>query len=598
MTIVKRVSGAVLVLIVLFGGATVTDVAAQTFSEKAFTGFLYQPGLEYENLAIDGYRRYGRSMMQRSTQPLYDAFGNFIADGIQVFHMRETRRSIKDLADREYGSMVQKLSPYDSGEYYADYLYKLVVINEDQKDFSTRLMVGDNIRTKFSPLVLDMASLNGIRWDMDLRDNLFTMVASRADRPIWMSSGGETGYRGQGTQMEMHQDKHWQCQFSTYLLGGHWERQLGIFNVAASYVNQYRVDSNVSMAQNSLKGVIPIDEAPTAYLVLKFSDGTPHDGHGTKIFKVRYFLDGKEITERYGPPNAYGQPGYGFVGITRSNEDFDREYTKLGHNVEDQFYTNNRDIRPKRIPPFADFMIDENAGTHKNLEYVTPEVGLEANGEEYLLYWFRMNEEQQNLTNSFRDARFEVLVGNDYKVEISEVWAYTVKHSTPRGNYYATFYETVAESKGNVQDLSNIQWVKFRHGRQTSNMLASLRLDADVRGFKFSGEIVKNYQYYMFNNVMSKRYREDTASYYFNLRKDFGRYFSFGTEYFNFSPTYKTELSVTAKNYETFTSLPTAPWTSFFDGNSMAKYYNFDMELDTVDDNDDKDRYDSACTMM
>ena len=48
---------------------------------------------------------------------------------------------------------------------YQNFVGRLVIGNDSYNTWSSRLIVGDRIRTKFSSLTLDLVALNGVRWD-------------------------------------------------------------------------------------------------------------------------------------------------------------------------------------------------------------------------------------------------------------------------------------------------------------------------------------------------------------------------------------------------------------------------------------------------
>ena len=126
------------------------------------------------------------------------------------------------------GQLLFKEKPrYD---FYYRFINGLAIVRDRYKGFTTQLLVGDHIRTHFTPLTLDLAALNGIRWDLQGKGHRFSLLTSRRDRP---------GFTLQGAAATR------QLNFATYLLGGHWESKLGPINLGATFTNQYRIDSLV-----------------------------------------------------------------------------------------------------------------------------------------------------------------------------------------------------------------------------------------------------------------------------------------------------------------------------------------------------------------
>ena len=148
---------------------------------------LFDPGMEPENYGRSGYHKYGRSVINRQANPKYDSFGYYIMDGVRVFNWNEEKINSRHTKRGERYSTINKTNEIDESEYFRQYLNNLVVVHETQKSFSTRFIVGNEVRVKFSPLTLDLAALNGLRWDLNFDENNLTLVSSRADIPLWFS---------------------------------------------------------------------------------------------------------------------------------------------------------------------------------------------------------------------------------------------------------------------------------------------------------------------------------------------------------------------------------------------------------------------------
>ena len=102
----------------------------------------------------------------------------------------------------------------------------------------------------------------------------------------------------------------------------------------------------------------------------------------------------------------------------------------------------------------------------------------------------------------------------------------------------------------------------------------------------------------------SKKYREDADAYYVNLQRAFGK-LTLGGEYFKIHPMYSTTFENTDPNYFAMKNIPLDSWAEYFNDDvslqgghaspsgsaDSAGYMANTMIIDTVDDNDDKDRY-------
>jgi len=135
---------------------------------------LYRPGLlTYDNYGIEGYRPWPRNVLTRTANPVYDEFGQFLVNGVEVYRMQETRRLEKNPVSAFFeGSNHLKPANYDS------YVNRLMVADDSYNAWHTRFIIGDRIRTHFSPLYLDLAALNGIRWDLANETQAFSVVSS------------------------------------------------------------------------------------------------------------------------------------------------------------------------------------------------------------------------------------------------------------------------------------------------------------------------------------------------------------------------------------------------------------------------------------
>jgi len=570
---------------------------------SAFCQLLFKPGMEPENYARTGYHKYGRSVINRQANPKYDSFGNYIMDGVRVFNWNEQKINSRHTKAGEKYSTINKTNEIDEGEYFREYLNNLVVVHETQKSFSTRFIVGNEIRVKFSPLTVDMAALNGVRWDFDVKQNYFTFISSRADLPLWFSRD----YVNDDLRHRL---------LPVYMTGAHYERRVGIFNVAANYVNSYRSDSSQSRQKNSITGTIPWNPNDVEMLVVKLEDGSRFDGSGPRLYELIPVVNGEKRPDL-------------LVGITKGSWERDfSDVRALQDNPAKDLYENRYFLDPRRIPQYIKFdnaeskklpsnflmrrdttaaswnqnatnivdMYRESLVTDGNEKY------LETNGSEYLQFWFEMpktNSQGQPIEVS--DVEFRALVGNDYKFSISEI--YHDEHNT-NTQKNATYFYVVREAPGNIKDMSNLGWVSFHHGQETANMLMGFRIDADVKDFEFVAEYNKNLKFRQFMHNDAKKRHQDSDAYYINLRKTFGK-FQIGGEYFNIDPQYSTTFENTDPSYFAMKSIPLHSWTPYFNddvslqgghetpsgSSDSAGFMANTMMITTVDDNDDKDRY-------
>ena len=159
---------------------------------------------------------------------------------------------------------------------------------------------------------MDMAALNGIRWDGDFGRHGFFLVTSRLDRPIYELEAIFS------YEDNVHYDSRVEevgglsrSLLAAFLLGGHAQTRVGMFDVGLTYLNQFRVDTQVGMARNSFKGTLPVHDPggigvarrPSfiEYLVVKIADETERDGQGARVYDVRMFINGVAKGTTYVP---------------------------------------------------------------------------------------------------------------------------------------------------------------------------------------------------------------------------------------------------------------------------------------------------------
>ena len=103
-------------------------------------------GQRYENYSLLSYRDYEYGTT-RDEQPTFDPFGNYILDGETLLRIEERRTHVS----RVQGSSI---SWSDAGRFR-----NLVIMRDQYKRWSTRLMISGYLDVHFTPLTLAKASL-------------------------------------------------------------------------------------------------------------------------------------------------------------------------------------------------------------------------------------------------------------------------------------------------------------------------------------------------------------------------------------------------------------------------------------------------------
>jgi hypothetical protein len=531
--------------------------------------FLYRPGEGYITHAREPYKHWPRSYLVRPEDLVYDELGDFVVEGIEVFRLRESRT-----LDPQPGSVI------DKSRYFKDYLSRLSVASDSYGDFHTTLAVGDQIRTKFTSLTLDLAAMNGIRWDMSTSRFEFTMINSRMDYPIWDVSSNDdnkqNNFSSIGTTPPF---------FATYLLGSHLQTQIGALNLGAVWVNQYRINSLLGRGEWDIRGATPSNSQAIDYLVVKFADGSIDDAGGPRVYDLQVYVNGQLRPELRVHSNAASAAGL---------DDTQRIVVTRHHNERiDPAFPNGDKEFPRElgreIPPYVDFI----SGALPE-EFPGDRGYVEAHGKEYLLFWVPLG------TEDIDDVSFKAKVANDYRISLSEVYANDPTRSrvsrSPRDRNRALYFQDVAFAAGNVRDLSNLKVVSFSYGRQTARMLGGVHADLQVENLSVRAEYDVSADFRRFPVASGKRSSRTGEAYFVNATLRQGR-MEFGGELFHMGPNYGTSLNVQDPSYQSFVTLPFSPLDSEIDGGLKGidgfnqSALNGTLVFDTVEDNDDKDRF-------
>ena len=243
------------------GQLTTTEYLPYRQAQSRFLNREYYPWWHerYENYSLLSYRDY----TARPERPTYDPFGAYLLDGVELLRVEEYRTLAPQRSSRIFRS----------GNLAATFR-NLVIMRDHYRDWSARVMVGDALEARFTPLTLDKARLQGLRWDGSSYKNRFTVLGARVSSPL---VGGDNN-----------------LPFATYLFGGRWESRLGnVLTVGGSYVNLHLRDS--MQRRGSTRGTFPTDLAKTTAYYVVFSDDSPEDDSGVQVLAVEIFVDGAPL---------------------------------------------------------------------------------------------------------------------------------------------------------------------------------------------------------------------------------------------------------------------------------------------------------------
>ncbi len=419
------------------------------------------PYLNYGWIDYEQYRE-GIPIYKR-----YDAFGNYLTEGYEVYRMEEFRT----VTPGQPGSVLLK------GRFYQNWLRHLIVADDAYGGWSSRVTVGDAIRTTFSPLTLDMARFNGVRWDEASANNRFTLALSRISDPIKLDFKKQLGSGG----------KQKAITDGLYLLGLHWESRVGDFLVlGASYVNLHRFDSTRGFTTNTRKGLAPPFTTPTR-LIVRFQDDSPEDGiAGAMVFDIRGTARIREETRERFELILPTQ-----VNVSDGVAEGPRHLEASGR------FTDRNGFR---FPVFIDYV-------------------------------FAVPDSTVGMT-------FEAVVANDYRIMIRQDHEFQDPGSV-RADERSTGFIIVRRSEDNTADLSNKRQVTFEHGMHTGQEVVGINGRLRVKGFTVRGEVARSTHYFQYaNRVGSYSDFEDFAG-FVTVGKQL-RGLTLGFEGFHIGPKYNS----------------------------------------------------------
>ena len=496
---------------------------------------LLDPAPTFTTYAHNPFTNYGDSDFPytSSRRTFYGPLGDRLISGFDVVWWEENRSST--------GDSDSQLLKHD-GRYYG--IFDNVVIASDAtKSWSGRAIYGNEIRTMFTPLTFYWANLNGIRLDWMTERNRISVISSRISHPGYPRGAfREVGLTGPFIDLN-----------PIYILGGHFERSLGVLNLGATYVNIH--STNLDKGEESLKGAFPTSRKAPLWLAIRVSDESPEDERGGPVvFDVAVWING-ERRDDIRPDVVRYQSKDTSVGRTTADGRFTpNAYSAAFKNPPGVFRLLGE---PSEIPLFADYLYlrdhlaGEDVSTRANIPRLTAQAEIvsdavaSTDGDAYLIYYFDMRDLQQEV-----DAvELGFLVGNDYQISISEVQNKAGRNNPYERQYRADFFRTIIRAPGNVQDLSNVRWEKFHYGAPTGLSIYSVNAHANFHGLEIEGEFASSLEYNQFPNLdlAGDRFNERGHAWYLVANKDFARW-GLGGEFFSMQPDYRTYLTANVPN--------------------------------------------------
>ena len=427
-------------------------------------GFLHRGGATYSNYGFDDYRLPETSFLARRNY--YGPMGDFLLNGYDAYEWRETRANDATSFDNSFVTK-PRMGIFQQN----------MVVREDAKGWATGLIIGEEIRTQFSPLTLSMTGINGVRLDVQapygpIIANL-SLVGSRWSAPGW--SGDVTG-RQQNTRRN-----------GSMLSGAHGEAEIGSLRLGGSAVNYHNFDADQS--EFSFRGDLSPTQVRPSYLIVKFSDDSPRDEiAGAVVNEVYLRLNGqdrRDLSPTFVRINSRNPTVLGREN--RITGQFLRtEYSDGGTKFADYFYLLDH-LAGERV---RNVNLDELV---RWIEVLPPGSDMQADGEWVILAWFDLRAEPY-----VESAQVQALVGNDYRIDVIGLYDDDPRKFTYESQWRTGGVEAVLRSKGNVQDLSNLEWVSLAVGAWTGRHVVGLDGDWQGRNTRIRWEWARSIDFYQY----------------------------------------------------------------------------------------------------
>ena len=530
-----------------------------------------RPG--YNNLALQNFTNYPNHSLPFDDTPrtIYGPMGDYLTTGYDLYFWEEIRTP-----GQTYGSGIFK--PNEMYNHPWEKVYNATAVMRDgYGNWGYSAIVGDNLVARLSPMTLSMTDFNGFRFDLALPRFQITTLASRIERPHT--------YQEVPTTWAI-QKTHF-ADDSTLLLGGRVQTDLGIGNVGLNLVNSHVYRS--TQDNNGLRGVLRPDQPVADWVIVRFSDDSPDDGIGGAYLQdVQLIVNGDarpDIDPVVVSNPASIRPQVGTVS-SATGRFRAVDYTLFsGHR---RFYR-GRD----EIPLYSDYLVrrdhelGEDISTVSNVDGIlanfrieSPAGALQVDGDREIAFLYDIS--QEPLVES---VEIEVLLGNDYKVDVSTLNEVNTRGKTYHARYSATFYKTVLRSHDNVQDLTNLRRVRFHIGEDTGIFTYSADLNLTLPGLDLNAEYARSALYSRYpaheeGQIIAgagPHFSRKDDAYFINATHWFigGRV---GLEAFSINPDFTT-------SYRTYLD------KELFLHTNLHGMLNETVYWDLVEDNDDGDRF-------
>jgi hypothetical protein len=346
------------------------------------------------------------------------------------------------LYDWRHDQPLQEGSSIIRGDEFSEFFSNVVVSGDAQGQYAYAITVGNAIRTTLTPMTFSKPKFNGVQMDFAADKYAATVIASR------ISNLGNAVFPTRLTN-------------TTSLIGGRATIQIGDFVTLGGTLIDAR-NSNAALDMfdgNFIAGNLTSGQSgtPVSAIAIVLSDDSPEDAEGgAALFRhdikitSKDFESGLEEVLRLEQVVRQGATWPTIIG------GFEREgFTSA--DGDEQIILNYDFTDPAYIGP--------------------------------------------DLT-SIIDVEFEYLLANDYKIQMwSNGQSAGQAPITPETLDDVVLF-TVERAEGNIQDISNVNVVRFDYGLPTANLVGGFTLEGtDIMGFDVYGEWDRNVRYSQYPNA-------------------------------------------------------------------------------------------------
>jgi hypothetical protein len=512
---------------------------------------------EYVNYAHRHFANYSDHAPPYADHPraYFGAMGNHLLNGYELFSWTENRGF-----DKEYGSAIFK----DINVFRP--IFDHVLVGRDgYGDWGYSLIVADDMIARFTPLTLSKAAFNGVRLDAHLPRLQVTLLGSRFERP-WHWTEEPVQW--------MVEDVHL-ADTSTMMLGARAQTQVGALKLGLNGVNLHVYQS--TQPGNSLKGVIRPTYPRIGWLGVRFSDDSPVDGQGGAVVQdLKIIVNGEErpdITHHLIKHNSLVKTAVGSISSATG------EFRPLSYRGR------------SGLSFYADYLyriqheqgIDVSSNTNVELLENTfimrpPGSVLQADGEDWVIALYDLRE-----VPVIEEIEIEALVANDYRIDVFFLTVISERAKDEARRWATSSWINRLRAPGNIQDLTNLERVRFSFGETTGLLTYSADAELKLQNLEIKAEYARSAQFSRYPSYdgetpvfrKAPHALEHGSAYFINATSTFNRGL-WGAELFTINPQFKTRMF------------------SRRDGVSANEYVGVGRSgmfaVDLVEDNDDGDQ--------